>query len=88
MTAGTEVVPASRGTRARRRGILTSSVLLYLALAARPDWSSDRPLRDLIDEPALIYLLLCVAVPAYLWRSPLVADVLRDCADHIWRDRT
>jgi hypothetical protein len=61
------------------REFLSVSVVLYIALVARALSASGEPLRQAIDEPLLISLLLCLAAVAYLWRSPLVADVLRDC---------
>jgi hypothetical protein len=63
----------------RGREILSGAVVLYLALVARVVSESGEPLRQAIDEPLLISILLCLALVAYLWRSPLVADVLRDC---------
>jgi hypothetical protein len=63
----------------RTREILTASVVLYLATAAWSVTVSGEPLWHAIDESLLVSLLLSLAVVAYLWRSPLVADVLRDC---------
>jgi hypothetical protein len=61
------------------REILSLSVALYAVLVAATSMSSGRPLHDRIDEPVLASFLLSLAVLAYLWRSRLVADVLRDC---------
>jgi hypothetical protein len=63
----------------RARETLTLSILMYLGLLVAALADSNLPLRDAIDEPLLVSLLLSLAVPAYLWRSHLVADVVRDC---------
>ncbi|WP_373508191.1 DUF2919 family protein [Thiocapsa sp.] len=61
------------------REILTLSVGLYAVLVLAASLRSGQPLRDAIDEPILASFLLGLAVLAYLWRSRLVADVVRDC---------
>lgn len=61
------------------REILTLSIGLYVVLVLAPVLGSDQPLRDAIDEPVLVSFLLNLAALAYLWRSRLIADVLRDC---------
>ncbi len=61
------------------REILTVSIVLYLGLLIRHLLASGESLVQAIDEPLLISVLFSLAVVAYLWRSPLVADVLRDC---------
>ncbi|WP_296809305.1 DUF2919 family protein [Thiocapsa sp.] len=63
----------------RAREILTLSILMYLGLLVAALVGSSLPLRDAIDEPLLVSLLLSLAVAFYLWRSRLVADVVRDC---------
>lgn len=63
----------------RAREILTLSILMYLGILVAVLAGSSLPLRDAIDEPLLVSLLLSLAVPIYLWRSRLVADVVRDC---------
>ncbi|MFB1485778.1 MULTISPECIES: DUF2919 family protein [unclassified Thiocapsa] len=63
----------------RAREILTLSILIYLGLLVATLAGSSLPLRDAIDETLLASLLLSLAVPFYLWRSRLVADVVRDC---------
>jgi hypothetical protein len=63
----------------RAREILTVSIFIYLGVLVALLGGSSLPLRDAIDEPFLISLLLSLAVAVYLWRSRLVADVVRDC---------
>ncbi|RKT45854.1 DUF2919 family protein [Thiocapsa rosea] len=63
----------------RAREILTLSILIYLGVLLAVLTASSQPLRDAIDELLLASLLLSLAVPFYLWRSRLVADVVRDC---------
>lgn len=63
----------------RAREILTGSIVLYLGLLIRHLLGSGESLAQGIDEPLLISVLFSLAVVAYLWRSPLMADVLRDC---------
>jgi hypothetical protein len=63
----------------RAREILTLSLIIYLGVLLALFGGSSVPLRDAIDEPLLVSLLLSLAVAAYLWRSRLVADVVRDC---------
>ncbi|HSO83798.1 DUF2919 family protein [Thiocapsa sp.] len=63
----------------RAREILTLSILIYVGILLLRLTDASMPLRDAIDEPLLISLLLSLAVPVYLWRSRLVADVVRDC---------
>lgn len=63
----------------RAREILTLSCLMYLGLLVAALAGSSLPLRDAIDEPLLVSLLMSLAVAVYLWRSRLVADVVRDC---------
>lgn len=63
----------------RAREILTVSIVLYLGLLVRHMLGSGESLDRTIDEPLLISVLLSLAAVAYLWRSPLLADVLRDC---------
>ena len=63
----------------RAREILTLSILVYLGLLVVTLAGSSLPLRDAIDEPLLVSLLVSLAVPVYLWRSRLLADVVRDC---------
>jgi hypothetical protein len=63
----------------RAREILTLSILMYLGLLVATLAGSSLPLRDAIDEPLLVSLLVSLAVPVYLWRSRLLADVVRDC---------
>ncbi|UHD17491.1 DUF2919 family protein [Thiocapsa bogorovii] len=65
----------------RAREILTLSILIYLGLLFATLAGSGLSLRDAIDEPLLASLLLSLAVPFYLWRSRLVADVARDCPE-------
>jgi hypothetical protein len=63
----------------RAREILTLSIFIYLGVLVALLGGSSLPLRDAIDEPFLVSLLLSLAVAVYLWRSRLVADVVRDC---------
>ncbi|NCC27462.1 MAG: DUF2919 family protein [Gammaproteobacteria bacterium] len=63
----------------RAREILTLSIFMYLGILVAVIAGSSLPLRDAIDEPLLISLLLSLATAVYLWRSRLVADVVRDC---------
>jgi hypothetical protein len=63
----------------RAREILTLSILVYLGLLVAALAGSGLPLPDAIDEPILVSLLASLAVAVYLWRSRLVADVVRDC---------
>ncbi|QVL48470.1 MAG: DUF2919 family protein [Thiocapsa sp.] len=68
-----------RGIWQRAREILTLSIFIYLGVLLTVLTDSSQPLRDAIDELLLASLLLSLAVPFYLWRSRLVADVVRDC---------
>lgn len=63
------------------REILTGAILLYYALVAWTLSDTGRALVDAIDEWLLTSLLLCLAILAYLWRSPLIADVMLDCPE-------
>lgn len=63
----------------RAREVLTLSILMYVGILLLRLTDASLPLRDAIDEPLLVSLMLSLAVAVYLWRSRLVADVVRDC---------
>lgn len=65
------------------RQILTLSILIYWILAARATLVSGQPFPEAISEPLLASLLLSLAILVYLWRSPLVADLVRDCPGRV-----
>jgi len=60
------------------RPLLTVSALLYLGLLGWSQIRSGERLVDAVDEAVLISVLLTLAALAYLWRSPLVADLFRE----------
>ncbi|WP_200386617.1 DUF2919 family protein [Thiocapsa imhoffii] len=63
----------------RAREILSLSILLYLALVGRAVWQEHSFLWQSIDEAMLVSLMLSLAALVYLWRSSLLAAVVRDC---------
>jgi hypothetical protein len=62
----------------RARVLLSLSLLVYLGLLANRLLGDPGPLAQRLDEATLISILLNLAALAYLWRSRLVAELVRD----------